>query len=119
MADKYSNYEELAAAEQEGTDFEIVLIKQIPPRVAIIAPHAGGIEPQTGPIAKEIAGTEFSLYCFRGTKKKGNHDLHITSHHFDEPKCLDLIRDHEWVVAIHGCEKDGERVYLSGLDKTL
>jgi phage replication-related protein YjqB (UPF0714/DUF867 family) len=119
MADKYSNYEELAAAEQEGTDFEIVLIKQIPPRVAIIAPHAGGIEPQTGPIAKEIAGTELSLYCFRGTKKKGNHDLHITSHHFDEPKCLDLIRDHEWVVAIHGCEEVGDRVYLSGLDKTL
>lgn len=119
MTDTYSNFEELAAAEKEGADFEIVVVKRVPPRVAVIAPLAGGIEPRTGPIAKEIAGREFSFYCFRGSKKKGNHDLHITSHHFDEPRCLSLINDHEWVVAIHGCEKDGDHVFLSGLDKRL
>jgi phage replication-related protein YjqB (UPF0714/DUF867 family) len=88
--------------------------------VAVIAPHAGGIEPRTGPIAKDIAGTDFSFYCFRGLKKGGgNRDLHVTSHHFDEPKCLELISDHEWVIAIHGCKKKGEHVFLSGLDKLL
>jgi phage replication-related protein YjqB (UPF0714/DUF867 family) len=119
MADKYSNYAELAAAEEEGIDFEVVVVKREPPRVAVIAPHAGGIEPRTGPIAREIAGAEFSLYCFRGMKNPSNQDLHITSHHFDEPMCLDLIKDHEWVVAIHGCQKKGEHVFLSGLDKAL
>lgn len=119
MSDKYSNYAELAAAEEEGTDFEIVVINRPQSRVAVIAPHAGGIEPRTGPIAKSTAGAEFSLYCFRGLKDSGNRDLHITSHHFDEPTCLELISDHEWVIAIHGCEKKDESVFLSGLDKTL
>jgi phage replication-related protein YjqB (UPF0714/DUF867 family) len=119
MVDKYSNYAELAAAEEKGVDFEVVVVKRDPPRVAVIAPHAGGIEPRTGPIAREIVGAEFSSYCFRGIKKAGNQDLHITSHLFDEPRCLNLIRDHEWVVAIHGCQKKGEHVFLSGLDKAL
>lgn len=119
MPDKYSNYAELAAAEEEGADFEIVVINRPRSRIAVIAPHAGGIEPRTGPIAKSIAGAEFSLYCFRGLKDGGNRDLHITSHHFDEPTCLELISDQEWVIAIHGCEKKDERVFLSGLDKTL
>lgn len=118
--DKYSNYAALAVAEKLGLDFEIVVIKRSASRVAVIAPHAGGIEPQTGPIARAIAGPEFSLYCFRGIKKAGgNHDLHITSHHFDEPRCLKLISDQEWVVAIHGCENEGEHIFLSGLDESL
>ena len=71
MADKYSNYAELAAAEEEGIDFEVVVVKREPPRVVVIAPHAGGIEPKTGPIAREIVGAEFSLYCFRGMKNAG------------------------------------------------
>lgn len=119
MADKYSNYAALAAAEKEGTDFEIVVVKRVPPRVAVIAPHAGGIEPRTGPIAREIADTDSSLYCFRGLKKSANRDLHLTSHHFDEPKCLELLSNHDWVIAIHGCEEKDENVFLSGLDKPL
>ena len=119
MADKYSNYAELAAVEKEGIDFEVVVVKRDPPRVAVIAPHAGGIEPRTGPIAKEIVATEVSLNCFSGLKNARNQDLHITSHHFDEPRCRELIKDHYWVVAIHGCEKKGEHIFLSGLDKAL
>lgn len=120
VADKYSNYAALAAAERQGVDYEIVGIKRVAARVAAIAPHAGGIEPHTGPIARAIAGLELSWYCFRGTKKGGgNHDLHITSHHFDEPECLKLISDQEWLVAIHGCKDEGEHVFLSGLDESL
>ena len=66
MADKYSNYAELAAAEKEEVDFEVVVVRRDPTRVAVIAPHAGGIESRTGLIAKEIVGAEFSLYCFSG-----------------------------------------------------
>lgn len=87
--------------------------------VAIIAPHAGGIEPLTGSIAQDIAGTEFSFYCFKGLKKTGNRDLHITSHCFDEPHAIELISCHQWVVAIHGCNAEGERVFLGGRDQAL
>jgi phage replication-related protein YjqB (UPF0714/DUF867 family) len=56
MAGKYSNYAELAAAEKEGIDFDVVVAKRDPSRVAVIAPHGGGIEPRTGSIAKENRG---------------------------------------------------------------
>lgn len=118
--DKYSGYSALAKSETEGVDYERVVQPADGALVAVIAPHAGGIEPKTGPIAQEIAGADFSLYCFRGCKKAGgNSELHITSHHFDEPECVKLIARHKWVVAIHGCEVSGERVFLGGLDKEL
>ncbi len=117
--DKYSSYAELATSEKEGADYERVVRPRAGASVAVIAPHAGGIEPKTGPIAQDIAGAEFSLYCFRGRKKDGNCDLHITSHNFDEPECVKLIAGHEWVVAVHGCNEQDERVLLGGLDKAL
>lgn len=117
--DKYSSYSALAKSETEGVDYERVVQPAEGALVAVIAPHAGGIEPKTGPIAQEIAGTDFSLYCFRGCKANGNSELHITSHHFDESECVNLIARHKWVVAIHGCNVNGERVFLGGRDKEL
>jgi phage replication-related protein YjqB (UPF0714/DUF867 family) len=51
----------------------------------------------------------------------GNRDLHITSHNFDEPQCVGLIRDCAIVVAIHGREDkaDADRIYLGGLNSEL
>jgi phage replication-related protein YjqB (UPF0714/DUF867 family) len=117
--DHYSSYSDLANAEKEGEDFERIFCIRDGAAVAVIAPHAGGIEPKTEDIAKDIAGDEFSFYCFRGLKKKGNRSLHITSHNFDEPECVNLVAKHRLVVAIHGCDKEGERVFLGGLDKSL
>lgn len=117
--DKYSCYAELEASEKEGIDFERVVHRRVGALAVVIAPHAGGIEPQTGPIARDIAGTEFSLYLFCGRKKKGNRDLHITSPNFDEPECVKLVSSHRWVVAVHGCDEEGERVFLGGLDNAL
>jgi len=117
--DKYSNFSELAKFEKEGIDFELAIRLLDGAVVAIIAPHAGGIEPKTGPIAQEIAGNDFSFYCFCGRKPKGNSILHITSHRFDEPECIKLVAGHTWVVAIHGCNEKENRVFVGGLDKSL
>lgn len=117
--DNYSSYNDLAKAEKEGEDFERIFCVRDGATVAVIAPHAGGIEPKTEVIAKDIAGKEFSFYCFRGLKKKGNRSLHITSNKFDEPECVNLVAKHRLVVTIHGCDKEGERVFLGGLDKPL
>jgi phage replication-related protein YjqB (UPF0714/DUF867 family) len=115
--DKYLNFNELASSQREGIDFEIVAVEKPNALTAIIAPHAGGIEAKTGTIAKAIAGTEYSLYCFEGMKSSGNRVLHITSQHFDEPGCLKLIEKYQRVISIHGCNEKNEKVYLGGLDE--
>lgn len=117
--DKYPCYRQLAEAEKEGKDFVRIVRRRPGSSVAVIAPHGGGIEPRTDIIAQEMAGAEFSFYCFRGLKKTGNRGLHITSERFDEPNCLQLVADHRCVVAIHGCRTNGERVFIGGLDRTL
>lgn len=117
--DKYSSYAELAQSEKEGTDYERIVRPRSGALVAIIAPHAGGIEPGTCTIARQIAGADFSLYCFFGYKAKGNHELHITSHCFDEPECMKMLAGHTWIVAIHGCDEAGERMFLGGRDTAL
>ena len=68
--DEYSCFVELAAREERGVDYEICARRKATSRVAVIAPHGGRIEPETSRIAENIAGAEFSLYCFLGLKRK-------------------------------------------------
>ena len=117
--DKYRNFKKLQESETEGVDYEVVVTSRKDSRVAVIAPHGGKIEPRTAELAEAIAGEEFNLYCFKGLKKERNSDLHIISHNFDEPKCLSLLEKQDVVIALHGCDKKGERVLLGGRDKEL
>lgn len=118
--DKYANFARLAAAEREGVDYRIETVSVHGSRLAVIAPHGGGIEPGTSTIARTIANDDISLYLFEGIKvPKGNAVLHITSHHFDEPRCLDLIATTNAVVAIHGCRGPVSRICVGGLDDGL
>jgi phage replication-related protein YjqB (UPF0714/DUF867 family) len=88
--------------------------------VAVIAPHGGGIERRTSQIARAIAGDDFNLYLFEGLKASGNFAaLHITSRHFDEPLCLELVSKCSHVIAIHGCTGRDERVLIGGIDLPL
>ena len=116
--DTYPNYRALAAAETRGRDFFHAGRHRASP-VLVIAPHGGRIESGTAEIARAIAGRSFSWYTFLGLKGSGNRDLHLGSTHFDEPRCLKLLADHQWVLAIHGCGDPGERVFLGGLDLEL
>ena len=45
-SDKYRDYADLAAHEKEGADYRITVLRR-PSPIAVIAPHGGGIEPQT------------------------------------------------------------------------
>jgi phage replication-related protein YjqB (UPF0714/DUF867 family) len=96
-------------------------VREVPEsRIAIIAPHAGGIERGTTRIARQLAGDEHSLYLFEGLKPSGNFDaLHITSCRFDEPSCIDLICRTDIVITVHGCVGLDERVYIGGLHDAL
>jgi phage replication-related protein YjqB (UPF0714/DUF867 family) len=117
---RYSNYAELAAHQTHDRDYRITVKQRCESPVAIIAPHAGSIERRTTHISREIAGTDFNLYLFEGLDSNGSfEELHITSHRFDEPVCLDLIAQCDVVVAVHGCHRYEEAAYIGGLDLAL
>ena len=116
--DKYRSFRQLVAVEKEGSSFQIRM-KCVSPRIAIIVPHGGGIEAGTSELAGALAANDFSLYCFEGLKANGNHDLHITSTRFDEPKCIKLVEQSQIVVVIHGCGGKSETVYVGGRDENL
>lgn len=118
--DKYTCYKQLKAAEVCGKDFAYITRPRPGATVVVIAPHGGRIEPETAEIAKAIAGADFSFYCFKGLRAKSHPDLHIASHKFDEPHCVNLIATHKYVLAIHGhgCPGAGQ-VLLGGLDDSL
>lgn len=119
MRDSYDSFNSLVAHEIEDVDYRIVC-KHRKSRVSIVAPHGGNIEPNTSQIATMIAGNIFNLYCFEGLKSSRNFsDLHITSTHFDEPRCLDLLSTSHHVVTVHGCLGDEPKIYLGGLDYPL
>jgi phage replication-related protein YjqB (UPF0714/DUF867 family) len=115
---KYANYEDLQQHEREGEDY-VLIFREDNSRIAIFAPHGGGIEPGTVEIADGVAGAEHNFYAFKGIKKKGNAVLHITSNRFDEPEGVRIAKNADVVVAIHGYHGDEDKVYIGGRNRDL
>ena len=86
--------------------------------VSIIAPHGGSIEQGTTELAKMMAASKYNYYSFIGIDRPET-DLHITSHKFNEPTCIELLKKSNVVVAIHGCPGDDEKVLIGGKDLKL
>ncbi|HVS81058.1 MAG TPA: poly-gamma-glutamate hydrolase family protein [Pyrinomonadaceae bacterium] len=117
--DKYATFAELIESECETRDFGRIITTQNS-AITIIAPHGGGIEPGTSEIAKAIADSDFSMYCFEGLRVRGNYEaLHITGTHFDDPECLQLTDKSKIVLAVHGCDGEEKIVYVGGLNEDL
>ncbi|MGA2402790.1 MAG: poly-gamma-glutamate hydrolase family protein [Syntrophobacteraceae bacterium] len=116
--DKYSCFEHLSAHETRGADYEVCW-RRGRSGIAVISIHGGAIEPGTSEIADAIAGADHSFYTFKGVKKAGNRDLHITSTTFDEPCALEILRRSEIIISIHGCRGQEEVVHVGGLDSKL
>ncbi|HUX74351.1 MAG TPA: poly-gamma-glutamate hydrolase family protein [Steroidobacteraceae bacterium] len=119
-ARNYRGFADLAAAQVRGRDYEISIRRRRASRVAVVAPHAGGIEDGTSELARAIAADDFNLYLFEGTRSAHNYlALHLTSHLFDEPQCLRLIAACTAVVSVHGCAGADSSLYLGGRDTAL
>ena len=119
-AASYRDYADLAGQQVEGTDYQVHVRANAQSSVAVIAPHGGGIERYTSEIARAIAGDDFNHYVFEGVRRSGNYAaLHLTSHRFDEPRCLELLSGCDHVVAIHGCSGDAQQALVGGLDTGL
>ena len=114
MADRYADFAALAADAREGVDYRIRSEDRGTVTV-ILAPHGGTIEPGTAEIAEAIAKDDLSFYVFEALVPGAHGDFHITSHRFDEPLAIDLIRRSDIAVAIHGRRDDGtDTVWLGG-----
>jgi phage replication-related protein YjqB (UPF0714/DUF867 family) len=100
MPDKYSNFSQLSSSEPEGS-YKIEL-RQNNSAVALIAPHAGKIEPGTSEICRSVAKCDLTYYLFEGCKSNNNSDLHITSSRFDEPLGLEIAQSAQIVATFHG-----------------
>jgi len=115
----YPSFKELADCEVEGQDYRI-RIELRDPRVLIMAPHGGKIEPATAEVAEAIAGTSYSFYAFEGLKKNGNSALHIESHLFDEPRALRAVEKADVVITVHGqIDQRDEFIMAGGLHTHL
>lgn len=120
MIDLYTSFAHLETHETHGTDFRLRAIARADSPVLILAPHGGGIEIGTSQLAARIAHRQHSLFSFEGLKPPWqNRGLHITSHNFDHPTCLQMLAHSEVVVAIHGCKGDKSQIFLGGLDEEL
>ena len=116
----YRGYADLAGQQVEGSDYKVHVRAIAQCSVAVIAPHGGGIERYTSEIARAIAGDDFNLYVFEGIRPSENYAaLHLTSHRFDEPRCLELLAGCDYVVAIHGCSGGAQQAFVGGLDAGL
>ncbi|GKT00503.1 poly-gamma-glutamate hydrolase family protein [Acidovorax sp. SUPP3434] len=119
-AEHYRGYADLANAQIEGTDYRVHVRPVAHSSVAVIAPHGGSIEQYTSEIALSVAGHDFNLYHFEGIRRSGNYAaLHLTSHRFDEPRCLALLSKCDHVVAVHGCGGETQKVLIGGRDESL
>jgi phage replication-related protein YjqB (UPF0714/DUF867 family) len=119
--DQYRKFEDLR--NNESPEFYTIYKTDRMSCFLLFSPHAGGIEPGTSEICKQIAGNTYSYYLFSGNG--GNcKRLHITSTHFDEPVLLGLLAKHKYSVSIHGMtnemkNKAGADIFLGGLNHTL
>ena len=118
MSDRYQNFAELKAGCRAGRDYNIRM-EDRGGRVLVFSPHAGGIEPGTSELVRAIAGADLSYYLFEGIRSGNNSELHITSHHFDEPRCVGLIEKFEISLALHGYNKFEPMIYLGGKNERL
>lgn len=113
-------YESFRALERHAPrDGWRVIPRELPhANVLVIAPHGGYIEIGTSELALAIAGDEHSLYCFEGLKPFGCRELHVTSHHFDDPVAVRMAERSSVVVSVHGC-RGHAAIHVGGLDRPL
>jgi phage replication-related protein YjqB (UPF0714/DUF867 family) len=117
--DTYTSFAELDVHETHGTDYRVRVIERPGTPAVILAPHGGGIEIGTSQLAARIARGRYSLFLFEGLKPAWqNRGLHITSHRFDHPSCLELVAKSPVTLAVHGCRGES-RIYVGGLDTQL
>lgn len=118
MSDTYSSVSHLMLVEAQHVSIYSSVHQRS--RIAVVAPHAGRIEPVTGELARAIAGDEHRVYCFAGHAPSDNGRLHVTSTCFAEQRLSDVLRGALTVITVHGCRGPSSAMtLLGGLNHSL
>ena len=118
--DHFSSMTELMSALPARDNYTIQVDGSHASRVKVFAPHGGCIEPCTGPIALSLAMDNFDYFVFSGIRKKDCFEiLHVTSTHYNEPRCLAMVREAEVAIALHGCDGDDAFAQVGGGNEEL
>ena len=118
MVDAYNSVAELLDRERHHIEIDNRVDGRS--RIAVLAPHAGEIEPFTGEIARAVAGKDHRFYRFVGKAPEGNSRLHVTSTRFDEPMLRSVLQGARTAISIHGAAGDEDAVTLiGGVNRTL
>ena len=117
LAKNYKTFADLTGVYVVGVDYRITHVPRFQARVGVVAPHGGSFEAHTSEIATKIAGDDFSLYLLEGVRSPENYaELHLTSHYFGKPNCLELLENCKDVVTVHDYNVAGEVVLVGGVD---
>lgn len=108
----------LLRGERAGWDYAIEWVRRDSP-ILVLAPHGGAIEEGTDTLARAIAGEDFSFYTFRSLRAEKARLHHVTSHRFDEPHCLELLRASALALSIHGYDAVLPVVFPGGRNMAL
>lgn len=120
MKERFNSFSDLSRHKQEGRDYRVIVNEHSDSHVSIIAPHGGSIEWNTSEIALGVAANDHNLYIFEGLAQEDVFfELHVTSAHFDDRRCLDLVAKTDTTLSIHGCNEEEPVVYLGGKDTAL
>jgi phage replication-related protein YjqB (UPF0714/DUF867 family) len=118
MIDTYASVAELLDRERHYIEIDTRIEGRS--RIAVLAPHAGQIEPFTGEIARAVAGREHRFYGFAGTAPDENRRLHVASTRFDEPELRAVLLGARTALSIHGTTGDDVAATLiGGVNRTL
>lgn len=112
-ADVYPDFAALSRNKKEGVDF-VVETSDRRSKVCVLAIHGGKIEEGSDVLARAIAGDDLSFYIFIARQKSRNHELHVTSARFDDPRAVALVKESESCLSIHGFEEDDRDVLCVG-----
>lgn len=119
MADKYNSMTELFQNEKENQDYELVVVDN-DSEVLLTSIHGGGIEYGTTELVEAIRDLgNYNIYEFKGIKTSGNSNLHVTSTHYDAPQLLELIKETDYAISIHGASGSDPVCYIGGNDVKL
>lgn len=114
----YRDLSRLVLQNAAGEDYEIEY-RVRSGDLTVVAIHGGGIQPLTSELARAIAGSDYTLFEFRGMRRRNNAELYVSSLRFDEIRLRGLLMMAGTAVSIHGAKGEARRVHVGGGNENL
>ncbi|OFV27786.1 MULTISPECIES: poly-gamma-glutamate hydrolase family protein [Staphylococcus] len=117
MSDLYSSMIELQGKENNWS-IEMNTNKS---NVLSFAPHGGGIEAGSSELALLISQKlDCNYFTFKGKLPSDNVKLHVTSTRYDNPELLNLMRNVDYSISVHGyADNEYARTLIGGSNEEL